>query len=412
MIDTFVFVLGDMRLGGIEMFLLRRIRWMKKKGYRVIYLCTKKKPIIDDSFINDISAIEFYYVNFRNPLWLYTLKLNLPQESKVQVYTFNIIDFSFVEALRCKFRNSINTFYWIPNFEGLFIENHFGVFRPIIRKIIGRQYKLMEKNNNLFYVNPSHAETAMKNYDYVLVNNGLKFSKIQKETPPFNMNLSKERFKHENFNIIVITRFVFPHKGFILGLLDQFNGLISKYPYIRLTIIGYGKDENVFLDKLNKLPSDTIKAINYVGKVSYDTLGSYFKNASLNIGVASTISDGAITGLISLPARHYTYDCEGYGFLPESKNYRTSSLPGISMDFYIEKVLKFSQKEYIEYSRKSHETFYISQEELDKRVLEEFHNSNVLNKKTLSFSFFLFIFLYNLIKDMVKFTYAIFKMKN
>lgn len=45
MIDTFVFVLGDMRLGGIETFLLRRIRWMKKKGYRVIYLCTKKNQL-------------------------------------------------------------------------------------------------------------------------------------------------------------------------------------------------------------------------------------------------------------------------------------------------------------------------------------------------------------------------------
>ena len=157
---------------------------------------------------------------------------------------------------------------------------------------------------------------------------------------------------------------------------------------------------------LEKQSEQVKKSIHLVGKIKYSDLKKYFKNANLNIGVASTISDGASTSLISIPVRHYSYNCEGYGFLPESLKFTTSTLPGISIDVFIEKVLNMTLDEYLFFSKKSHECFYIDAEEIDSRYYRELNNQNVQNRSTISIFIYIYIYIYNLLRGWVKNIYV------
>ena len=103
---------------------------------------------------------------------------------------------------------------------------------------------------------------------------------------------------------------------------------------------------------------------------------------NLNIGVGSTIIDGALTGLISIPVRHYTEECEGYGYLPLNKKYLTSIEKGEPIEKYIEEVINMDKSEYQYLSLKSYETY--SKQEDSTNVLmsmKNVDNKRCLNKK-------------------------------
>ena len=331
--------------------------------------------------------------------------------SIVQIYTFNIIHYTFTERLRLSYKEcQMSVFYWVPNFEGLFIENHFACLRRVVKKWIGEQYNRMEQNNNIFYVNQSHAKTATQNYNYHLIDNGVKFTDISKLFSPFDESVVRERYIKYKYNIIAIARFSFPHKGFILGLIDSYTELKKEYKELKLYLIGYGPDAKDVYEKINDIENESIKKDIYVlGKIPYSRLAYYFDKSFVNIGVASTIVDGAGRGLISIPVRHYTKTCEGYGFLPESKDFTTSSHKSTPIEYYLKFLFGLSLDNYIELSKNAHSTYYIEESEVDKRVLNELNDRNIKQIKSTTNSFYIFIYCYNILRGIIKKIKSFFK---
>lgn len=146
-------------------------------------------------------------------------------------------------------------------------------------------------------------------------------------------------------------------------MIKSYAELKQKYPDIRLHLIGYGEGEKQILQLLQKYPPNIKNHVKLLGAVEEKELKNYFDLAHVNISVAGGVFAGAVTGLVSIPARHYCYDCEVYGYLPESKNMTLNDLHGEDVKKYIEDLITMPKERYISLCRKSFETYQISDEE-------------------------------------------------
>lgn len=378
---SFIFIKYGMEIGGIETFLFKFIKWLNKKNIRVIFIMLAGTKIADKfkkEFLN--KNIEIYEVDIYSKDWNKKLKISGEKNETFLAYAFNLYQFALLQKIILENNLVADIFFWVPHFaEYLFLEKEFFFpFKFIMKKYFGKILQKMEFNNNIIYVNHLHGEALRKNYNIKIENLEEKLVEvIPNKIYPFDYTKIREKSKRKKFNIITVTRFVFPHKIYLLGLIESYGILKQKYPNLTLTIIGYGRDEEYVKKEISKLNEKAQEDINLIGKVEYEELREYFEKAHLNIGVAGTICDGASLGVISIPVRHYNRKCEGYGYLPKSKNYIISDKEGIPIEYYIEELIKMDENKFIKLCEESYNTFTnINIGEYWKKTLDQ------TNKKT------------------------------
>ena len=129
--------------------------------------------------------------------------------------------------------------------------------------------------------------------------------RIPYEIAEVNNNLidnKSEKFLRE-INILAVARADFPFKGYIKGLIEDYEKLKIDYPLIKLTIISSGKDYEELLNEVQKKADNTIKIIN---GVPYEELSKYYKKAHIFVGMGSTIIEAAQYMSIPIIAKSYT----------------------------------------------------------------------------------------------------------
>lgn len=362
-VSTIVILYDHMLTGGIENYIINLILACKKKGYRIIWISPvdrKIAPEFKDILLDDYITIINCYK--RHMQWFKYDDIVFNTNEIVRILSFTVFDFYRSEQIRKKYSKKceMHSFYLIPHFTGnpYFIERYFnGKMKSIIKKIMQSKINGMIKNNNIVFFSKRHIKSLSENYNIKINNADEKLLAPYINIEPFDYNNADERSERNNFNIITIGRFEFPHKGYIIGLVKTFAKLKQKYPFLTLNIIGYGDNEQQLLDVIKETSPKIQEDIKLIGQVSPLRLSEYFRKSHLNISVAGAVKDGAHCGVISLPARHYTYECEVYGYLPESKDSILSDIPGIPVDVFIEEVINMSKQNFIDMCKKSYDTF-------------------------------------------------------
>ncbi len=356
----------SMGVGGIETNIYNLVKQFLDFGYRVIWL----KPqggVIDRAYESMLTSdyIEIININPRKRSWYKKLSLNVSDSDHLVAFTSNMIEFCIIDKVK-EFYNirNLDMFYWTPHYlgVGVFPEERFPkLLQKPLRSWLSKMYCEMDVNNNILYGNHRHMEAFSGHYQYNVnaeIDNKLFDGKVYtKKIPDFNKQDCLKRAIRETVNIVAVGRIIFPHKGFILGLVDAFNMMHRQYPQLRLTIVGDGPDMNVLKGKISKCSIDTQNHITLTGTVPPDQLSRYFKNAHLNIGVAATVSAGSLNGVISIPARSYSNSGEVYGYLPESKSKNLSDIPGLAVENFILDVITMSKERFIELSENSYNTY-------------------------------------------------------
>lgn len=110
-----------MLLGGIETYLIKIIRRLKKNGVRIIWLSTKDRKI-DEGFTDDlldgnVEIVDYISSGFN---WFKCSDIQFDNEEEIVGFAFEPIDFFKLELFRKKFPNAkMNIFYWVPHFSGI-----------------------------------------------------------------------------------------------------------------------------------------------------------------------------------------------------------------------------------------------------------------------------------------------------
>lgn len=359
---TYLFLYNDLNIGGIQKNLINIARELKKNNHRIIWVTTNREKI-DIGYIEDAKKMEIYQYDSKKYHGIDSIDIKFYKNEEIIGMAFSYREYCFLLRIRKKIKiNKFSTILWIPHFEGaeIFFENFFPQpLRFLMKYHMKSQYKKLDENDNIFYVNMAHVKGLSSNYNFSIQNieNKIYTKPIFTCKREFYSEKVKNKFKSCRFNILTVSRFSFPHKGYILGLIREFNNLQKKYPYITLTIAGYGKHENVIKNEIKSLPSDVQNKIFVIGKVEYDKLDAIFDKANIFIGVAGAVSDASRTGLISIPVRHNVYTCEGYGYSFERSDMLTSTVEGEDIKIFIEKVLNMTESEYLFYSKKTFDFF-------------------------------------------------------
>lgn len=344
-----------MRTGGIERYLAGIMQFAADAGYRVVWFTSKGMPEqAEQPGIADNPKIEkVYFGGGRRKHFTKNPDLRLFSNDDVVMLSFTQEDFVWAEQFRYKYK--CNTFYhyfilmnffgWLTYPEDEFKTKFLAKKRGKFSKSIAEK---IDENNNIRAFAHKQLVTYKERYDLKLKVSEDNILKGFSTNEPLSYEEleQKAQSRKEGFVLVACARFQFPHKGFLIGLLEVFKELKEKYTSTKLIIIGDGERDyfNQFYDKLD----DEIKAsIELKGTLFYDEMLSVYKQSHLCISLAGAVTAAASIALPALIARHDTLMCETYGFYQNVEG-TLKSEPGEDIMPFIEKVISVSNEEYIQ----------------------------------------------------------------
>ena len=367
--ECFLFVRNSLNyVGGIETYIYKSIKQLKRGGNGVGW--------ISNDFTNINQAFEdikldpsLHLIERCNAKKQIESVILNERYNKLVIITFCPRDFCYAEGLKKKLKHyPIYTFMFVPHFQGdvLYLEEGVRFGKKYFRKQLGTIYQKMEVNKNLRYFAPRHLEEFVCRY-------GCKMTEYKTVQVPeiidqvdFDTERVRKVYNQRPFNILCVSRMEFPHKGYVLGIIDDFKQLCKKYDFLKLTLVGDGRDKERLVRKIDSLDEDIKKKIQLVGAVAPDKLCDYYDQANVLISVAGCFTLGARRGVLSLPARHYTESCEVYGYLPDSKSDTLSDVKGMPVIPFIEDIIDMPYEDYIEHCRACYDTFsYLNAKTVD-----------------------------------------------
>lgn len=296
----FIVFYHQLILGGAESYFFRMSDWCYKNNYP-FYVITGKNSVIAPEwkqkiYSNNISIIcsDFIYYDNKNIFNTF---------NKIICITATIFD--YLRAFLFLYKNKLNGNLWLyilHPFASIYSKNWFRNF--IIKKLI-----LSKIKNNIIFMDEETKKFAINTYPNINFNNNniirLGFSINNEVTIE---SRAKERI------ILSIQRLEFPFKGYILGLITDFEKLCNKYNDIFLQIIGDGDGYNELINKIKELPINIQKRIRYIRSVNYVKLSDYIKDSFCVVGMGTCLLDAAVCGKPSICAVAYQKEnfCSGY----------------------------------------------------------------------------------------------------
>lgn len=220
-------------------------------------------------------------------------------------------------------------------------------------KILNFPYKkwcLSELNDNVIFMDSECALACRNYYQTAMHLPCIRLGEVipEKEDPIIKRRIEERK---KTFTILTITRFKFPAKGYLLGLIDTFEKLSADYPSIQLKIIGDGKGKSQVLQKMEMLPANIRQKIECIGNVPYDKLKEYFRTAHIFVGMGTTLLDAAGYALPGIIATAYQTDDLSVGLFAENYDNLGGNVDlsdNKSSCFYkeIENILNMNDKDY------------------------------------------------------------------
>lgn len=351
----------NMGVGGIENYIYHVMKTALREEYEVLWLCDIHPIIapIYESFF-DTEKIKKIPCETHGFHWFQHGGIEFSQFSRIIVLSFNFLDHvRALELLKDCECAEIYPLFLIPHYEGglLFPETNFKRIKKTVNRIAAKGYTRFIESGEVMFMASNHPDAIEKAY-------GIKIEEKNKKRVPsfinkreFDEERIRRNYRNDVFTIIAAGRLEFPHKGYILGLIDVFCQLKKEYSFLRLCIIGDGIDKDILLKKLDSIPQEIRKDIDYEEMKPYDQLLDIYEKCNLSISIAGCATSSAMLGLLTLPARNYTEECEVYGFIPESKNMVTSTEPGKPVREYIEQVIHMTEEEYVQRSKLSYDCY-------------------------------------------------------
>lgn len=378
---TLVINYQSTHIGGIEKHLLDLVKYLINNNDRVIWMYDTSKDV-DDSMASIMldKRVEIVDTKVNKFNWFRHNPISFNNDEHIVIISFSPADYARAESIRRQNKEiDISHFYLMPHFTGeiLFLERYFkGWLNNYVKKKLSLILERLDQKNAIKFFSSKHAEVLSTNYGINIFDKEEKLVKIVFHNDEFDYQNAYRLANSKEFRIITVSRFEFPHKGYILGLIDSYEKLKNEYPNLKLTIVGYGQDVDIVIEKIQSLDPKIQKDIELIGELSPYDLKQYFKNTNLNISVAGSVRAGAIVGTLSVPARHYSYECEVYGYLPESASKTLSVEKGIPVEKVIVEVMNMTADEYVRYSKAAYDC-YTYGEAVDPLYL--FNNKNNAN---------------------------------
>lgn len=361
---TLVIMLATMEIGGVQQNFIDLIQFALSTNHRVIWLYRKPKKFsnVYSNVLNHVECINYSIDKSRE---LECAELTFNEKESIVWLTSTPYDMHLSLNYCNKNKGKdITPLYIVSNTKGRFnyLENYYwGPFKYYVFRKFKDIISNWHDHNLIRYFDINHFRTYRINYGIYSENPKNLVWKPIYGLPEIDEQALNARLIRNEFNIISITRFDFPHKQYLIGLIKDYGDLKSLYPQLKLHIIGYGQHENKVKETIESLPLEAQKDVFLYGQKGKSEIIKIMKNMHLNISVAACVGLGAKYGVLSLPARNFCgKDCEVYGYLPGARNMTVATEPGGRAIKYIEEVINMNNDEYRKKCLESYNAYEIN----------------------------------------------------
>jgi len=353
LMDSIYVILRSGISGGTGTLSIRIGTWLVSKGYEVVYICQE----INDA--NNARTMESKGIKVH--CWSLKETINniyrvYGKNRRYSFLTFSLLEFAFVEKFRKRLIVSRSILY-IVHSSGLLIGSgiEFQLAKRLLRDAYGRIIQVLSSNNNIIFMDEKSIETTENYYKIKIQNSKQKLLRLPMCVNEFRPEKINKKHNLGCFRILTICRAEFPFKGYVMGLVKDFERLCLKHENLRLTIVSFGEKEKELREYIQSLEDKIKEKIELIGQTPYEELGEFFEKSHLYIGMGTTLLDAANNGLPAITVKSYTYESFSSGFLHQNPHMLSAdpdeNTPTIT---YIEQVVKMNKQRYFELCKKSY----------------------------------------------------------
>lgn len=327
---TLVIDRAGMGMGGIEANYANIMAYALSRGYRVCWLTTEAHERASSfKTVTDDAHVEKHYVR-RTPFGPLYPQIAFAPDEEVVVLTSDFLRYLISHAAFKKGTcRSFSHLLTVAHFKGfaIFPERCFdeGRMRRRWNRRLAAAASWLARAGSVVGFSCVHLETFEKNYGVPVADKDEKLIPpvFALERPDESQVRARAAGRTESFRIITCSRFDFPHKGYVLGLIRAFEQIHERHPQARLVVVGFGEGEARVREAVEKLAPACRGAVELAG----------------------SLLRGAECALPSIVMRHYTEEFEGYGLFAEVGK-KMSDEPGSDMAPLVERLIICSDDEY------------------------------------------------------------------
>lgn len=357
-------------MGGLQTFIVRVCKWAKLNGIdacvfyqtidsKMIALCGEENIEYINKF--DVNSVGDEICKSKNTY------------DETIIITFELPEFLMFEQISKKYlhKSDVKHFIYNVSVNGMIFGRE---FKGLVGKIIYNFYNnisIKYANNGQLLFMDNETRQAACNYFSIDVSMDCVML-----LPMFIDEEPKIRKAPEIKNILTVSRADFPYKGYLMGLVEDFEDLSKKYK-VHLDIVSFGPDIDRLKNRINQSPCKNNITL-YEGK-TLSEIQILLNDTYLYVGMGTTVLDASNQGVPSVVTFHSTMDNIASGYFYENPSVVGKFGNGIIAKKLIENALNWSEDEYIEYQKLSYSSY---KENYDiNKFMCKLLSKNVINKE-------------------------------
>lgn len=362
---TILFIYRGLPTGGIETLILRKSKWLIKNNYKV-YLLVSQIGNMHDSFEREGVNLIIDNNVFYKPNEIYFCEF---------ITTYNkiinkITDINDIKVIECF--EPIDCYYGVLLSNMMHTKFITGAYHPLAycsnfdlakdesaKKLI----ILLDKNRCIHFMN----EDVMNSHEsfYKIIINSRIILKLPVDVKPKKMLLKSNGDKC--FSILTIGRLV-SFKGYFYGLIRDYDEFYREHTNSRLVIIGDGPEKKKLIKYAKSFKSYEKGKIDFLGTVPYDELDKYIYEASMVVGMGTSLLEMASAEIPAVIAPAFVENNVSNGLVFEDDNLGDIKNNCIkTYKDYMNILYNCDQEEYMEIAYKCR-----------KHIIEEYSMDNIM----------------------------------
>ena len=340
----------DFEIGGVPTYYLRMFRWANKQGYKN-FLFIKRGNFIDKNLKNMLheAQVKIVEIDFN----LRGVAIYEDNKRTNDIFLNNLLLICsdlhcFVHFTHDKRFNMFNLiFYSLHPRATQISRSKFINFRY-------KRYLVSLTEQNMIFMDKETEEGYTKYYKSGYNRN--QYYRVGDFIPDLDDKMVKKRAcdKEQIFKVLTVARMDFPFKGYVYGLVHDIGRLNIKEK-IELVVVGDGPQFEV----IKELAYEKQKQLNNVqidliGRVPYEELDKYYKDATVFVGGGTTLIEASKYGTPSIVTTDNQMGTCCVGYMDEEYDNFGGVLSGEPKDVInlLKKVSEMSMDEYIDFENR------------------------------------------------------------
>lgn len=329
--------------GGLQTLMIRVAEWCGINGvaHLLIYgsIDSRIELLCENKNLKKIKAITKKEI--KNSISSFCSEVD-----DIALITFELPEFMIFEDLRLRyFKNlKIRHFLYVVSVGGMIRGREIsGWYGSVIKHFYKRISSKIYFNKQVFFMDDETSQATLDYYEIFDANfddNVYLLPMFISGEPDYKLISGKRK-------IFTVTRAVFPYKGYVLGLLDDFQMLSEQYEDLELTIVSFGADIEKLRKKISNLNSECRVRIRLIEGGTLSEIKEELKDTYVYVGMGTTVLDAADKGVPVIVSWHSTNENICTSFFHKNPRVIGRDGTGIEGKILLNEILNYTNDEYL-----------------------------------------------------------------